>query len=149
MKITGVAPQIAVPTLAYLALMAYVQFLTRPVFTIAEFHYNVMITIAIIFIFIGIFMVASVGKKLMKAYRDKTLMTDGLFKIFRNPMYSAYLLFIIPGIILLINSWLALTALVLNFILFRLYIRKEHAYLEQRFGIEYQKYLDKVWLKFL
>lgn len=148
MKITGVAPQIAVPTFAYLALIAYVQYLIQPMFAISEFHYSILIMGAIIFILAGILMVVSVGRKLLRAYKDKTLMTDGLFRIFRNPMYSAYLLFVIPGIVLLINSWLAFTAIILNYILFRIFIRKEHHYLEQKYGAEYQKYLQKVWLKF-
>jgi len=149
MKITGVAPQIAVPTFGYLILVAYVQYLTSPVFTISKFHYFTLVVLAFIFILTGVVMVAFVGRKLIKAFQNERLMTDGLFRLFRNPMYSAYLLFIIPGIVLLINSWLAFTAIILNFILFRLFIRKEHHYLEQKFGAEYQKYLQKVWLKFL
>ncbi len=149
MKITGVAPQIAIPTFAFLALAGSVQYLTRPFFSISKFHYTGLVVLAVILILAGLIMVAAVGRKLIRAYQADMLMTDGLYKVFRNPMYSAYLLFIIPGIVLLINSWLAFAAIILNFILFRILIRKEHKYLNRKHGMEYQRYLKKVWFKFL
>jgi protein-S-isoprenylcysteine O-methyltransferase Ste14 len=64
-------------------------------------------------------------------------------------MYAAYLIFIIPGICLLFNSWLALTTLILNYILLQIFIKEEYRYLEETFGEEYESYLKKVWIKFL
>jgi protein-S-isoprenylcysteine O-methyltransferase Ste14 len=76
-------------------------------------------------------------------------MKDGLYKIFRNPMYDAYLIFVFPGLSLLVNSWLVMTTFIVNFILLQLFIREEYRYLENKFGDEYKTYLNKVWFKFL
>lgn len=76
-------------------------------------------------------------------------MTDGLYKYFKDPMYVAYLLFVIPGICLLFNSWLVLTTVLLNYVLYTVLIKREHKYLEEKFGAEYKAYLDKVIIKFL
>ena len=48
--------------------------------------------------------------------------------------------FFVPGIALLVNSWLALTVPVVMYILLRLMVRKEEAYLEERFKEEYLAY---------
>jgi protein-S-isoprenylcysteine O-methyltransferase Ste14 len=64
-------------------------------------------------------------------------------------MYAAYLLFIFPGISLIFGSWLILTTVILNFILIQLFINEEYQYLEEKYGDEYKRYLDNVWIKFL
>jgi protein-S-isoprenylcysteine O-methyltransferase Ste14 len=64
-------------------------------------------------------------------------------------MYASYLLLIIPGICLLFNSWLVLSTVVINYILFSVFIKREHRYLEEKFGSEYEEYLEKVIIKFL
>ena len=76
-------------------------------------------------------------------------MTDGLYKFVRNPMYAAYLILIIPGISLLFNSWLALTTVILNYVLFSFMVEREYQYLRDKFGKEYEDYLAKVFIKFL
>lgn len=149
MKITGVAPLIAVPTFAYLIVTAIISYLISPLFSIIKSGSNVLVYIGIILIVPGIVMVAACGKKLLGAFDKNKLMTNGLYKIVRDPMYAAYLVFVIPGICLLFNSWLVLTTVLLNYILFSTFIKREHKYLEEKFGAEYKAYLDKVIIKFL
>ncbi|HZW38336.1 MAG TPA: isoprenylcysteine carboxylmethyltransferase family protein [Ignavibacteriaceae bacterium] len=149
MKITGVAPKIAIPTFIYMIVMIIIDNQTKPQFTITINHYNILMIIAIILILIGVAMVFSVAKILLKEFPEGRLMSDGLFKIFRNPMYASYMLFVIPGICLLFNSWLVLTTVIINFIFFKIFIKEEHKYLEGKFGDEYKTYLEKVKIKFL
>jgi protein-S-isoprenylcysteine O-methyltransferase Ste14 len=149
MKITGVAPQIAVPTMLYLVATAIVHVVTRPLFTITKTHYAILAIAAIIMFVTGTIMVLIVARKLLENFRNRTLMINGLFRVFRDPMYASYLLLIMPSIALLFNSWLMLSAVILNFILFRVFIKKEHQYLQDTFGDEYETYLKKVWVRFL
>lgn len=149
MKITGVAPQIASLTLIYLIVAAIIDSISSPFFNISEINNSALTIIGIVLIAVGIVMVLYCGRKLLKSFSSDKLMTDGLYKIFRNPMYAAYLLFIIPGICLLLNSWLVFTTLAVNYILFSIFIRKEYRYLENKFGDEYKNYLSTVIFKFL
>ena len=107
-----------------------------------------MIILGIILILAGAIIVVNVSIKLQKSFKTNILMTDGLYKIVRNPMYVAYLIFVIPGICILFNSWLVLTTIILNYILLRIFIKEEYKYLEDKFGDEYKRYLSKVWIKF-
>jgi protein-S-isoprenylcysteine O-methyltransferase Ste14 len=149
MKITGVAPQIAVPTVLYLIVTAIIHILTKPLFTITKTNYKVLVFAAIIMLVTGTIMILNIIRKLFINYKNGILMTNGLFRVFRNPMYAAYLLLIIPAIALLFNSWLMLSAIILNFILFRIFIKQEHLYLQSTFGDAYKNYLKNVWFKFL
>lgn len=149
MNIAGSAPLIAGPTLAYLIITVIISSVTKPFFNITEKHAEILIGLGIVLIAAGTLMVISCGRKLLKSFNKGLLMTDGLYKIFRNPMYAAYMLFIIPGICLFFNSWLVLTTVLLNYILFSIFIKREHKYLEEKFGSEYQSYLKKVYIKFL
>ena len=54
------------------------------------------------------------------------------------------LIFIVPGTILLINSWIGLTVPLFMYFLLRVLVKKEELYLEKRFGAGYLKYKDKV-----
>ena len=149
MKITGVAPMIAIPTFIYLILTILVTYLSDGIFKITSQSNNVILAAGGALILTGALAVASCGRKLLKTFDKGILMTDGLYKIFRNPMYAAYLIFVIPGISMLFNSWLALTTIILNYILFSFLIKREHQYLREKFGMEYENYLAKVLIKFL
>jgi len=149
MNIAGAAPKIAIPTFIYLIITIFIDYQTKPLFQITESSYSTLIIIGILLMLMGIALVVTVARKLLKSFKTNILMTDGVYKFLRNPMYAAYLIFIIPGICLLFNSWLALTTLILNYILLQIFIKEEYRYLKETFGEEYESYLKKVWIKFL
>ena len=149
MKITGVAPKIAIPTFIYLALAILITYQYNGLFKITSNDRTVIVTIGVILILFGVVIVAMCGRKLLKTFDKGILMTDGLYKIFRNPMYAAYLIFVIPGISLVFNSWLAMTTVIINYLLFSFLIKSEYKYLHEKFGKEYEDYLSKVLIKFM
>jgi protein-S-isoprenylcysteine O-methyltransferase Ste14 len=149
MTIAGAAPKIAVPTFVYLIISIIIDQLKYPIFKISQNYSFALFITGIILIITGIMVVINIARKLRKSFASGLLMTDGLYAYFRNPMYTAYLFFIIPGIAFLFNSWLVLTTIILNFILFQIFIREEYNYLAERFGEKYKSYLNKVWIKFL
>ncbi len=148
MKITGAAPKIAIPTFIYLLFTILIDYLTKHLFKITQSNYSTLLILGIILILVGVIIVVNVSIKLRKSFKANILMNDGLYKIVRNPMYVAYLIFVIPGICVLFNSWLVLTTIILNYILLHIFIKEEYKYLEDKFGEEYKRYLSEVWIKF-
>jgi protein-S-isoprenylcysteine O-methyltransferase Ste14 len=149
MKITGAAPQIASLTFLYLFITVLIDFMAKDAFKISYNHYTALSIIAVIMIIIGAVIVAVSARKLRSSFQKGILMRDGLYRIVRNPMYAAYIFFIIPGICLLFNSWLVLTTIAANVVLTVLLVKKEYKYLEQKFGEEYKDYLKTVLIKFI
>ncbi|MCI0467798.1 MAG: isoprenylcysteine carboxylmethyltransferase family protein [Beijerinckiaceae bacterium] len=72
------------------------------------------------------------------------IVTSGVFRFSRNPIYLGMLL-LCTGIALLANSlWVLLIVLPLTLILQKGVIEREEAYLERKFGGEYLRYKAKV-----
>lgn len=82
------------------------------------------------------------------ALATTAIVTDGLFRFSRNPIYVSDLLLYV-GLSLALNTWwaLALTP-VLVLIMNVGVIAREEAYLERKFGNEYLRYKQQVrrWL---
>jgi protein-S-isoprenylcysteine O-methyltransferase Ste14 len=77
-----------------------------------------------------------------------TLLTDGAYRLSRNPMYTG-LAIVYIGATLLLGSWWPLALLPLVLVVVRqLVIRPEEQYLAQRFGRTYTDYQSRVrrWL---
>ncbi|MGE5429436.1 MAG: methyltransferase family protein [Syntrophomonadaceae bacterium] len=149
MKITGSAPAIAIPTFLYFFLMVIIDSYTQHAFRITENYYGTLAAIAAIMILTGVVGVAASARKLLKCFKQRVLITDGPYRICRNPMYASYVFFVIPGLCLLFNSWLVLTTVIVNFSLTLIFVPREYAYLEETFGDEYRTYLKSVWIKFI
>jgi protein-S-isoprenylcysteine O-methyltransferase Ste14 len=149
MKITGAGPKIAVPTLVYLIITIVIDNLYYPIFKISSSGITLLMTGGIIITFIGVVFIVSAAVKLKRSFGAGILMQDGLYRVFRNPIYAGYLIFVIPGISFILNSWLVLSTVIINFILLEILIKTEYKYLEEKFGHEYKAYLEKVWIKFL
>ncbi len=68
------------------------------------------------------------------------LIKTGIYKICRNPLYASFVCFIVPGLMLLTNSWIFLTVPIFMYFVFKLLIKAEERYLENTFGQEYLDY---------
>ena len=72
------------------------------------------------------------------------LVSTGIFRFSRNPMYLSLLLMLIAWVLWLGNSlaWLGVIIFILSINHFQ--IAREEAYLESKFGDEYRHYKQKV-----
>jgi protein-S-isoprenylcysteine O-methyltransferase Ste14 len=82
-------------------------------------------------------------RSLISGLRQTSLMTKGGYYLCRHPLYSSFILFILPAIALMLNSWLVLTSSIVAYIVFKLTINREDQILESVFGDEYLKYRNK------
>jgi len=61
----------------------------------------------------------------------------------RHPVYGAWVVFNVPGMVLFFNSWLGLVVPILMYVTLRLLVRSEEEHLEQTFGEEYREYRSR------
>lgn len=80
----------------------------------------------------------------MRAYHAGNLVTGGIFKCCRHPLYASWAVWIVPGIVLWVNSWMGLTAPLFMYIILRILVKKEEIYLENVFDTEYAEYKKRV-----
>lgn len=140
----GVGPTFAFLSISYGMIMLAISRYFHPAFQIPFVPYWLLWILGIALIVIGVpFFIISV-KTVMKAYNADALVTQGVFRCCRHPLYSSWVAFIVPGIVLLANSWIGLTAPLFMYFLLCKLVKKEEIYLEHVFGSEYLKYKKEV-----
>lgn len=82
------------------------------------------------------------SSRIAKAVRDGHLVTDGIYAYTRNPLYCGGLLGM-TGILLILQTWLALPFLLLSYLFLRRLVRREEAMLARKYGREYLLYRQR------
>lgn len=148
MSIIGVGFKLAIMTILYSISIVALGHYIRLDLRINFLPYKYLIIPAAILLAVGIpFLIISVIT-LNKAYKADSLRTDGIYSVCRHPLYSSWILFIVPGIVLLCNSWALLTIPVVMFFIFKILIKEEESFLQNKFGEKYTSYKNKVSLLF-
>jgi protein-S-isoprenylcysteine O-methyltransferase Ste14 len=136
----GIGPKIAGITLPWLAAVIYLAYKSESSFSIFENENKIIFFIGLALVIIGSIIYFLTIPLLLKGLKETKLVTTGTYYLCRNPLYAAILLLIVPGISLLMNSWLILTTSIVAYIVFKIFIKSEVAEMETFFGDEYRKY---------
>ena len=72
------------------------------------------------------------------------LITNGVFSVSRNPIYSAWIIFVLPGLAVICNNWIFLLSAVVMYILLKINIKEEEQNLTVIFGEQYIEYANRV-----
>ncbi len=148
MTVMGTGPQTAVPAFAYLALTIVLDQVTSSRFRM-QGSFSAYLPWGVALIAAGLVVLGLSSVQLMRAFKRHELVTTGFYAIAPNPMFMSYVVFILPGLALLLRSWLVLTTVVVFYILIRVFAKAEDEWLLQEFGDRYVAYRKKVLLKFL
>ncbi|HCY40812.1 MAG TPA: hypothetical protein DHV48_05575 [Prolixibacteraceae bacterium] len=135
----GVGPKIGKVLLPWLT-VAIVLSCTTHFFNFTPENTKVLKIIGAMLMTFGLIFYLATVKMLLKGLNETRLVTNGAFYLCQNPLYAAILLFIIPALSLLLNSWLVLTSSVVGYFMFKVFIKGEYQELEKFFGEEYLKY---------
>ena len=144
MPIWGVGPKIMAPTFAYLVVVGIVSYVRPATCLIRAVPYAFFLVPGVVLVAIGLPMLFVAVVSVRAAYSKDQLATAGIFGIVRNPIYSAWIVFNVPGLVLLLRSWPMFFAPLLAYGLFRLLVGKEEKYLEEHFGQAYTEYKARV-----
>lgn len=100
--------------------------------------------LGIVLIAVGLVMKFSSFRVPSSAFKNKELVTTGIFSYIRHPMYSSWMFFIAPGIALLFRSWLMIAASFVGYLSFKHLVKEEDEYLTRMFGQTYLDYRSRV-----
>lgn len=140
----GVGPEFSLLSAGCLIVATGLRLAWPDLFRIDFVPYKLLVTIGVVLIAIGLPFYIMAVMTVMKAFDAGRLCTHSVFRCCRHPVYASWVVFLVPGIVLLMNSWVGLIVPVVMYVLLRLLVRREEAYLEQRFGDEYRAYRDRV-----
>ena len=139
----GVGPKIGIILLPWLAVTITLSCIKNHLFNFSATNGNILLIAGIILMAFGLVFYLSTVRLLLKGLKETRLVTNGAFSLCQNPLYSSIILFIIPALSLLLNSWLILTTSIIGYIFFKIFIRKEYHELEIFFGESYIKYKNE------
>ncbi len=74
----------------------------------------------------------------------KALVMTGVFSVSRNPIYVAFLLFVLAFALLANRLWFVISACVLLLVLHFGVVKQEECYLREKFGDSYEQYCSRV-----
>ena len=72
------------------------------------------------------------------------LFTRGVYGLCRHPIYASWIVFLVPGMLLLWGSWAFAIAPAVMYVLLRFLVRAEETWLEQTFQDRYRAYRRRV-----
>lgn len=144
MSIWGAGPRIGWPTFLYLAgaIAATLAWPSLFSFQLAPRGYLTVAGCTLLALTVPLY--ALTVRAIAQAHDADRLVTTGAYAICRHPLYSQWILLVLPAVALLLDSWLVLGASGVMYAITRAAVRREERYLEDRFGDEYRDYKQRV-----
>jgi protein-S-isoprenylcysteine O-methyltransferase Ste14 len=145
-KITrwGIGPKFAVISVVYsiIILILHSIYFQNLTFVVISKTLNLVLGIILIMIGIPIFLIPELT--VVKYFQKGELCKEGVYSFMRHPIYGAWIVFMVPGIVLIFGSILGITIPIFMYCILRIFIVDEERYLERKFGKEYLEYKKKV-----
>jgi protein-S-isoprenylcysteine O-methyltransferase Ste14 len=136
----GIGPKFGTITLGYALAAGYMTHRRPDLFEISVVPGAWLLAAGALPVCWGIWLYAHALRVLGQAIREDRLAVTGPFASVRHPIYALWILLLIPGVGLMLRSWLVLTATILGCISFRILIPREEAEVEAKYGDEYRAY---------
>ncbi len=105
---------------------------------------NALMVIAFVIAILGAWEMFKARTTIHPGGSASALVTSGIYRRTRNPMYLSFLFFIIGIGLVFANSWMIILAPLLLLYVQERIIKREEGYLTQRFGPDYIEYRKKV-----
>ena len=151
----GVGPKFALFGIMFGAIILALHYYFFPTLTFTLFSRFVNVILGTILILIGIPLFIASGIMVHTHISRGRLCTTRVYAYFRHPLYAAWVVFIVPGIVIITGSVIAISWPIFLYILFKLFTVEEEKYLSERFGKEYIQYekqvnavFPKLWKKY-
>ncbi|NPV00211.1 MAG: hypothetical protein HPY53_02405 [Brevinematales bacterium] len=149
MSIFGAGHKILALAIPYLGIVTFLDIYFAPLFKFPGGGSPAMTVAGLILLGVGLILQVYCAVTLVVAFGKKQLVTGGIYRLMKHPMYILPAILLLPGYALMMNSWLILTSSVVLFVSTKLFIREEEIVLAEVFGDAYRKYQETVLLKFI
>ena len=143
MDIRGIGPRIAISGfLSFIATLIIEYRLEHFGYPLVPMSIATVLGIALMIV--GVYFWLDSVRLIATRFKSGVLITEGVYRLVRNPMYTGFIFFIVPGLSLILNNLLIILSSIVMLLIFKINIYKEEQYLKQQFGTAYQDYMSKV-----
>lgn len=136
----GIGPKIALSAFPLLVAGIIISLYYPGVFAFPGIIYRSLALWGILLLAAGIIFYLLTVRVLIKGLRSTRLVTGGTFYLCKNPLYASFILLLLPGLALVLDSWLILAISLVAYLVFKLSIRSEYREMEKFFGKEWTAY---------
>jgi protein-S-isoprenylcysteine O-methyltransferase Ste14 len=143
MSIFGIGPWFVLLSAIYTVPAIVIRAQDPAYFQIPFVPYWVLVIVSLVLLVIGLPFFAVALVQLVRGFPEGKLFTSGTYGMCRHPVYGCWVVFNVPGIVLLMNSWLGLLVPVLMYATLRLLVRREETHLKQVFAEAYRRYRSR------
>ncbi len=140
----GIGPKFFLISLAYLVPTLLLTRMLHPFSTIPLLSHRILIASGIVVLCTGLTFYFFAVPTVMRAYNEGKLVTTGPFSVCRHPVYASWAVFIVPGIMLMLNCWIGLTYAPVMCLVLKTLAREEEIFLEKTYGDKYRAYKSKI-----
>jgi protein-S-isoprenylcysteine O-methyltransferase Ste14 len=140
----GIGPRFTYISILYGGIILFLHYYFFSTFTFTIIAQWVNLVVGVILISIGTLIFFISAHMVHTHINEGTLCTTGVYAYFRHPLYAAWIAFIVPGIVFLTRSIIAISWPIFMYIAFRMFIAEEDDYLKEKFGDAYLNYENTV-----
>lgn len=144
MNILGIGPILVIVGITTSVLVVAVEKLAGLDLKMPAPWREILVMLGFVLGLVGVYFWFSSALRIKRGFPAHRLMTDGVYRYSRNPMYAGFIIFLVPAIAFVFNKPLLLSASITMFIAFKRRISKEEAFLAEKFGEDYRQYAAKV-----
>lgn len=151
----GVGPKFALLGVGFGVAIYVLHYTFFPTFTFTLISGWVNVFLGIVLIVIGLPLFIASGIMVHRHINRGELCTTSVYAYFRHPLYAVWVVFVVPGIVILTGSVIAVSWAVFLYILFKIFTVEEDKYLREKFGDGYARYekavnavFPKIWKKY-
>jgi protein-S-isoprenylcysteine O-methyltransferase Ste14 len=140
----GVGPRIMLRTAPFLVAAIVTEILAPSVFEISFLSNSFAKTTGLIWLFAGIVLFVTSMVQFSRNFPKGNLLQTGMYAFSRNPIYSCWILFILPSLWLILNNWLFLLSAAIMCVATLFLVKEEEVQLLKVFGKQYSEYRTRV-----
>lgn len=140
----GVGPRIMLRTAPFLLAAVITKILIPAFFEITVLNNPTAKTAGWLLLLLGFVLFVSSVVQFSRNFPKGNLLQNGMYAFSRNPIYSCWILFILPSLWLVLNNWLFLLSSAVMCVATLILVKEEEVELLRVFGKKYVEYRTRV-----
>lgn len=144
LDVRGVGPRIMLRTAPFLLAAIATEIWVPAIFGVSFLNSPFAKTMGFVWLSVGLVLFVSSIVQFSRNFPKGNLLQTRMYAFSRNPIYSCWILFILPALWLLLNNWLFLLSAAVMCVATLILVKEEEVQLLKVFGKQYVEYRKRI-----